>query len=355
MSIYGFTCTARCDLAKLPPQIVRREKILAINFKYLGDVAICTTALKALHHQVPHAEIHALVTSEAVPVLNSIPWIKRVWGLLRGRGYNALKNDLKIIRQLRAEQFDKSVDFEGNDRGAIVSCLIGATNSLGQVFQRGPKWRNWCYDTTVESLDTNRHETVRYCHLLQPWGITLPEDLTGVIHHNPVFTKQVPKNIRDSIIVHCTASKQKKEWGSFHLAELHNIARENNVKLTFSAGPSARERSYLDTLKSEIAGAEFMPPNDSLDQFISVLAQCKAVISMDTSILHIAAGLGKPTVGIFGPTSSDRWAPLNSNHASVQGHHCICSGHNESCGLQERCIDTIQPRQIWDALSTVCH
>jgi heptosyltransferase-2 len=34
--------------------------------------------------------------------------------------------------------------------------------------------------------------------------------------------------------------------------------------------------------------------------------------------MHIAAGLGTPTMGIFGPTSPYLWAPLNGLAATVQ-------------------------------------
>ena len=61
-------------------------------------------------------------------------------------------------------------------------------------------------------------------------------------------------------------------------------------------------------------------------------------VSMDTSVLHIAAALGKPTIGIFGPTDSYRWGPLGTTNVTLQGDHCPCSGHLSICEHREPCI-----------------
>ena len=91
-------------------------KILAIKFKQLGDVAIMVPALRALREHWPEAEIHVLVEEAAVPILQHLPWIQKVWGLPRKRGSARLKSTIPLLAQLRKERFDRSVDFVGNDR-----------------------------------------------------------------------------------------------------------------------------------------------------------------------------------------------------------------------------------------------
>ena len=331
-----------------------KQKILAINFKFIGDVAVCTTALKGVYRHFPEAEIHALVAAEAVPVLSSNPRIKRVWSLTRARGLRARLADIDTIRKVRAEDFDLSVDFGLGDRGAIVSRLVGARKRLGQFSGGSPRWRNWCYHTTIEALDINRHETVRCFHGLKPLGIDLPKDLSLEVHHNTRLNDRVPDVAKGAILVHCTASKQNKQWAIHHLVELNEIAKKRSLQLVFSGGPSKREQNHLRNLKSKIEESTVLPAVEELEEFIAILSQCKAIISMDTSILHLAAGLGKPTVGIFGSSSSHRWAPQGLAHTSVQGCHCTCSGHNASCDQQARCIDTILPDKVWEAFRSVC-
>jgi heptosyltransferase-2 len=48
------------------------------------------------------------------------------------------------------------------------------------------------------------------------------------------------------------------------------------------------------------------------------MAAADVAISNDSGLMHIAAALGTPTMGIFGPTSPYHWAPLNGLAATVQ-------------------------------------
>src|SRR5262249_55100511 len=51
---------------------------------------------------------------------------------------------------------------------------------------------------------------------------------------------------------------------------------------------------------------------------ILAMASASVAISNDSGLMHIAAALGTPTMGIFGPTNPYLWAPLNGLAATVQ-------------------------------------
>jgi heptosyltransferase-2 len=68
-----------------------------------------------------------------------------------------------------------------------------------------------------------------------------------------------------------------------------------------SAGPRVRDLTGRD-----------------LRHAILVLAAAKAAVSNDSGLLHVAAALGTPTIGIFGPTSPWHWAPLNPLAATIE-------------------------------------
>ena len=109
------------------------EKILAIKFKFLGDVVIGIPAFRALHERWPNAQLHLLVTADAAPVVEHLPWIHKVWAYPRKRGQSGIGKTWPMLRALRAERFDRSVDFVGGDRTALLSRFIGAGKRLGVV------------------------------------------------------------------------------------------------------------------------------------------------------------------------------------------------------------------------------
>jgi heptosyltransferase-2 len=73
---------------------------------------------------------------------------------------------------------------------------------------------------------------------------------------------------------------------------------------------------------------------------ILAMAAANLAISNDSGLMHIAAALGTPTMGIFGPTSPYHWAPLNGLAATVQTktmppcqpcHRPVCSMNEHRC------------------------
>src|SRR5262249_13417615 len=83
---------------------------------------------------------------------------------------------------------------------------------------------------------------------------------------------------------------------------------------------------------------------------ILALASADAAISNDSGLLHVAAALGTPTIGIFGPTSPWHWAPLNPLAAVVQADGEIdCRPcHKPVCRMgHHRCMTEIAPDRIF--------
>jgi heptosyltransferase-2 len=59
---------------------------------------------------------------------------------------------------------------------------------------------------------------------------------------------------------------------------------------------------------------------DDLRDAILALGNAQLAISNDSGLLHVAAALGTPSIGIFGPTSAWHWAPLNPLVATIAAH-----------------------------------
>lgn len=317
-------------------------KILALKFKYLGDVVVMVPALRALRAHYPGAELHVLVAAEAAPLLEGLPWLNKVWPVKRDRGKALLSETMPIIKELRAEKFDRSVDFVGNDRGALLSRLVGAGVRLGLRPQSGGAARRLCYTETIEELDTTRHEAVRDYYVLTPWGVPPPKSwyLELARPHTPSTLQGTP------ILCHLSTSQRKKELSPETWAAIGQGLSRAGHSVRFSAGPTEREQALLSDLQSHWPEAQILPPSPSLADFMALLAGAGLFVSPDTAPLHIAAGLGVPTLGLFGPTSAARWAPPGERHHSLSGALCPCSGHLEQCALSTRCIDALSAERI---------
>lgn len=326
------------------------RKILAIQFKYLGDVAVATPALRAMKEFSDGAQLHVLVPEEAAPLLAHVRWIDRVWGFPRRRGRMDLQAAWPALKELRAQRFDVSVDLAGNDRGALLSALVRAPKRIGMLAPHGSLWRRACYTQTVVALDATRHESVRLWAVVAALGVPFPDELRMHIAPDPALLAPA-KAYLDGVEVLCfiNASQPKREWPLSHWAEFHAMASAHGVAIGFSGGTTERERALLHELRARVPQAMVLEPAEPLEALIASLAQLKGFISVDTGPMHFAAALGVPTIGLFGPNSAQCWAPLGATHAWLQGTPCPCSGHAHACQARKSCVAAITPRQLYAA------
>ena len=90
---------------------------------------------------------------------------------------------------------------------------------------------------------------------------------------------------------------------------------------------------------------------------ILALAAASVAVSNDSGLLHVAAALGTPTIGIFGPTSPWHWAPLNPLAAVIETKSELpCRPcHKPVCRLvHHRCMRDIAPTRFWPRPATYC-
>lgn len=323
--------------------------ILAIQFKYLGDLVVATPALKALRQWAPDAELHALVPEEAAPLLANCGFVDRVWAFPRRRGRANLGGALPLVRELRRRRFDLSIDLAGNDRGALLSAAVGARRRVGAVPFDGARWRTWCYTDAVGDFDANRPEALRLWAIAAPLGVPLPEPFAVEIAADPAHRAAARDYLGGAeVLCQVTASQAKREWPVAHWIAFYRQARAEGLRLAFTGGNSPREREVLARLAAAEPELPMLPPAEPLPLLLAVLAELKAFVCPDGGPMHFAAGVGTPTLSLFGPTSAQRWAPPGPRHRALQGGLCPCSGHAGRCAAARPCMAAITPE---DALA----
>jgi ADP-heptose:LPS heptosyltransferase len=333
--------------------IFRLLKILAVKFKLLGDVAVMLPSLRAIHEHWPEAELHVLVREEAVPVLENIPWIHRVWGMPKRLGNGGLKRAWNTVRILRKLRFERSVDFEGNDRGAFLSLVVGAKIRLGSLAAGGFIGRRFCYSVVSKKAPNGIHEVYRDIHTLQGWNVPPPSSFEPEVCAAPelagVAGSLLPR--KGAILAHLSTSQPKKEWPVDCWAQIAIRAAQRGIPLVFSSGVSTRERELLERLATLCPNVSLLPQAPDLRTFIAVIARSSVFVSGDTGPLHLAAGLGVKTIGIFGPSDMGQWLPLSKNCRGFAGFSCECSGHARTCESTKPCIKGVSVEAVWE---TIC-
>jgi heptosyltransferase-3 len=346
VSIKNFTNFSSSPEAIARNAMPTEPKILAIQFKYFGDAVLMTPALRAIRESFPRSELHVLVPEPIAPLLQHLPWINRIWPMPRRRGRASLSLTWPVIRALRRERFDRSVDFASNDRSAIASILIGARRRLGWA-ERGGFWgRQLCYNQRVAPENKVQHESARRAHLLSAWNIK-PSSLAAEIRADPALAAKANELLPPGkILCHIASSQPKKEWPLTHWAALHPMANAAGIELVFTTGVGAREESLLAGFKKLAPAAPVLEPVPNLALYLAVLARAKGFVSGDTGPLHFAAGLSVPTLALFGPSSPVQWAPVGAQHRFLTGSACTC-GNVGICEGTKHCLAAILPELVF--------
>ena len=329
-------------------------KILAIQFRYFGDTVLVIPALRAIRERYPDCALHALVPEEVAPLLCHLPWLTRLWLMPRQHGRARIRDSWPVIRALRAERFDRSVEFSGGDRGAILSRLCGARERLGPYYSGGFIGRRFCYTQRIPPAPLDRHETLRALHILSAWGVGPPRSLETEIHTNPALDDDAWKILPErKIICHLASSQPKKEWPLTHWAALHRLAAAAGLKLIFATGTGTREESLLADFKRLAPDAAVLQPIPDLALYLAVLKRAVGFVAGDTGPLHFAAGVGVPTVALFGASSPVLWAPIGVRHRLLTGSPCSCSGNVGVCQSANPCMAAISPEQVLAGLQNI--
>jgi ADP-heptose:LPS heptosyltransferase len=81
---------------------------------------------------------------------------------------------------------------------------------------------------------------------------------------------------------------------------------------------SAAERALVESVVAHAGAAAVGLVGAPLHELVAVLAGAEAVVAGDTGPLHVAAALGRPVVGIYGPTDPAQTGPRGPRVAVVR-------------------------------------
>ena len=138
-----------------------------------------------------------------------------------------------------------------------------------------------------------------------------------------------------------------KRWPGASFAELARALIAQGCDVWIIGGPS--EAPIARVIRDHAPEARDLTGTD-LRNGILALAASNVAISNDSGLMHVAAALGTPTIGIFGPTSPWHWAPLNPIAAAVQQtiEKLDCQPcHKPTCRVvHHRCMRNISAEHV---------
>jgi heptosyltransferase-1 len=218
---------------------------------------------------------------------------------------------LALRRALRAGSYDAVLDLQGAVRSAVVARLTGCPRRIGEAEPR-ERIAHWLFTERVETRgahvieqDVDLASAVAGDNLnpVQPW---LPVDAAAEAWANELLSSA---NAQSAVLINPGAGWGAKRWPVERYAAVAQALIARGLRVLVNGGPG--EEPLTRAIVQQSGGAA-APLTCSLGQLIAVTRRVALVIAGDTGPLHLACALGRPVVGIYGPTDPSRNGPFGT-------------------------------------------
>jgi lipopolysaccharide heptosyltransferase II len=343
------------------------NRILLVRLRQIGDVVFTTPAIRGLRERFRNAHITYVVEPEAAPVVAGNPHLNDVIVTPGRRGLGGFRDDLALIRRVRAAAYDTAIDFHGGPRSSLITWLSGAPVRVGYDIPG----RGWMYTVRVPRPRhiRPRHAVENQWDLLNAIGIPTPDAGHSPVQMiaDPRVADEVAERLAGAgagvgacvIVVHVSAGNPFRRWPIESFVALVAMLAQGGQgrRLVVTSGPSEREaaahviehaRALLEPSEATrvLACGEF-----SLGEFRALMDMAALYIGGDSGPLHIASTSAVPIVGLYGPTLPVRSAPWRgpqwiSEAVEIDGLPCRPCDQRTCLPGDFRCLTWLRPEQV---------
>lgn len=296
------------------------RSLVIVKLSAIGDVIHGIPVAVALKKAFPAARIGWVVEGRAADVLAGHAAIDHLFRLPRGwsRSPAAI---LRLRRDLRAFGAEVTLDLQGLLKSGLAAWLSGAGRRIAHAPPEARE-RSWLLATHCVPA-TAPHVVERNCGLLAGVGLTVPQPRFDMPRW-PVSRERVDQWLGAAgcggapALLNPGAGWPSKLWPEERFATVaRGLAASHGVPtVVVWAGPA--ERAAAERIVAAAAGAAVLAPQTSLQDLGELCRRARLMVSSDTGPLHLAAAVGTPCVGLFGPVPAARNGPYGAGHAVVE-------------------------------------
>jgi len=345
----------------LPPH----PRILVVTLRRLGDVLLATPLIRTVRRGFPRARLDVLVFRGSERILRGNPDIDDVVTMSERP---SARETLALVRSLW-RRYDLVVSTQAGDRPTVFAMVAGRrrVGLVPPAGETGVWWKRHAYQIAVPA-EPGSHRVTQLLALATALGLEHAPDI--VCPQGSTADELAPP--RPYAVLHANPFYRYKRWTDVGWRDLARGLAERGLAVVATEGRDPAEREYVDRLWAS-ADPPVIRERGRLDWagLTSLLRGAAVYVGPDTSVTHLAAGSGCPTVALYGPTSPRLIGPWPVGglsepweHAGTVQHRgnvwvvqnplpCLpceklgCEGHLDS---YSRCLDELAARSVLNAV-----
>jgi lipopolysaccharide heptosyltransferase II len=331
------------------PELGTGDRLLVTRLDYLGDVVLSLPLIDALRARWPGLEIDYLTRRPAAELLSRDLRFARVWAQANGA-----RATVALVRALRARRYRAVIDLYSNPRSAWLSWSTGARVRVGG--NRRGRRRLYTHPVVVP------REVRRVTDVFMRYGVPLGLDAAPpaskpalAIHREEAAAADAllalpwgTNRSRKRIGVHPGGKWSVKRWPTEKFVELIRVLDDElDADVVVFTGPGERDATERVRARTpdRVAYLDVLP----IRTVAAVISRLDAMVACDGGVMHVAAAVGTPTVGVFGSSEPAVWfpyagaGPYRAAYIDVECRPC----HRHVCPLgHTRCLNELSAEAV---------
>ncbi len=302
------------DASSLNSRLSKRtiQKICVIKPSALGDVVQSLPILPVLRQRFPDSHISWVINRELSELLTGNSCLDELIPFDRRGGVSAW---WKLLKRLRRARFDLVFDLQGLLRTGIMTLATRAPIRIGlQTAREGSHLT--CHELLRDSsIQIPAHR--RTWRVAEELGLGELRPQTEIVipDYDRLWAEQLRGGLQGRMLVIQPGARwQTKQWPIRHYAEVARRAiKELGMSAIVIGSPSeySAAQELVELVRHAAPRGEILSlaGQTTIKQLAALVQQADLVLSNDSGPLHLAAGLGRPVVGVFTCTSPIRSGP----------------------------------------------
>ena len=322
--------------------------ILVVPYMWIGDFVRCHSVVQLLRTRFPERPVDMLSTTLCAPLADYMPGLRKAIVVDLPRKRIGLSRHRALGRRLLSERYGAALVMPRTWKAALAPFFAGIPARTGFVGEA-----RFVLLNDLRFGERALPRMVDRCAALAlPRGAKLPETWPAPRLDVPAAEvagwrgkRGVTADGRPVVALAPGAVGPSKRWPAAAYAALTRRLAADGVAVWVLGGPDEKPLATEiigDTPARDLTGAD-------LRDAVLALAAASVAVSNDSGLLHVAAALGTPAIGIFGPTSPWHWAPLNPLAATMEmkGELPCRPCHKPTCRLgHHRCMREITTGEV---------
>jgi ADP-heptose:LPS heptosyltransferase len=325
-------------------------RLLVVKFAKLRGALATTAAFRSLRERHPGIAVTCVTTPPATPALDGCPAVVDAIGFEPGAAA------WPLLSHLRRQRFDAAIALGAHPLARRLVALSGARRRV--CAGRAPLWWRPFFHQEIFGQAVDPHEAA--C------DHEVCARAFGFHAETPAMWFSSARMQEHGLLV------EPRRYAVLHPACAHPgrwlaldkwaaVARELLAsglvdRIVVSAGREGEERIFAEALCGLVGPAATSTGGRlGFAQLARLIKDARLFLGVDSSILQLAAAVGTPVVGVFGPSDYARARPWGTLNRVVRVDTAVFEGEAKADyeARLSRAFERITPRQIVRAAEEV--